>query len=517
MIWGAFFDPGYYLAQLPGPVGDAAAHFRASGDAAGLDPSPYFSTRYYKAQHPDWADSGAQTALDAFLAREAQGIWHSPHPLIQPQEYLALHPDVAAAGVSPVRHFVLHGDTEGRSPSQGFDALFYRRCYLRLGQTHAFRHFRAEGARAGRKPRPDPQGAEASAQAALKALAGLTNPIVFAVHDAQEAGTPILLRDLARWFAARGHAPVFVLLNGGPLTADLRRMGPVFLMAEGWDAAGLFRGLPASVPVIVNSGAAAELAHQAAQAGHRTLLLIHEMRAYLDGQGHLPQIAAAQAAGSVPVVSFARMAAELQPDLGAVRVVQAGIALPRLSLQAFRSQRARAKGRVFIGAGHADRRKGFDLFLEAAAEIATRDAQAEFVWLGALDDWAQRLADAALARGMRLALPGFVQDFPAWYASASVYLLTSRQDPGPTTLVHAVQCGLGFVGYDSDIGLRDLAAPFGVFVPPGDRAAFVAKALAATDRAGDRAASRQRRAELRALSGFETFAAAVNRLLDPAP
>lgn len=49
-----------------------------------------------------------------------------PHPLFDPQTYLALNPDVAAAGVHPLVHFVRYGRVEVRDP----DPCFSMRDYL---------------------------------------------------------------------------------------------------------------------------------------------------------------------------------------------------------------------------------------------------------------------------------------------------------------------------------------------------------------------------------------------------
>lgn len=513
--YGPLFDPAHYRRQLAAPAPDPVRHFRRRGDALGLDPCAYFSTTFYKARYPDWAANGARTALDDFLAHQAGGVWRQPHPLVDPAAYLQSYPDVAAAGIAPVVHFIAHGDAEGRSPSQGFDAGFYRRCYLPLNSTHPFLHYLRHGQAAGHLPRPHPRTADLSRAAMAAVLAGRRRPVVLAAHDAQPAGVPILLRDMAARLVAEGRSPVFLLGNGGPVVLDLAGMGPVFLLAEGWHTGGLLAGCPATVPVVVHSAAAAAVAAQAARAGHPTALLIHEMRGYLAAQGLIPALRQAQDDGAWLVASFDRVATALAADLGRLDVVQPGLALPPAGLGAFRQQRRNGAGSpLFIGAGHADRRKGFDLFLDAARDIARAWPQARFVWLGSLDPWARDLADRALGEGLPLDLPGFVSDSLAWYAAATVYLLTSREDPGPATLVHAMATGTGFVGYAADIGLQEMAAPFGRFVPPGDRAQFVAAALALarTDTPAQRHA---RRKGVRPHVGFARYCETLLRRLDP--
>lgn len=507
-----FFDAAYYQRQLGARVPDPLAHFRAQGDASGLDPSPYFSTRHYKARYPDWQETGARTALEDFLARDVAGQWRSPHPLIDPAAYLRFYADVAAAGMSPAGHFARHGDGEGRSPSDGFDAAYYHRRYLRLTDTRAFAHYIAQGQAAGHQPRPRPRSAAQSAAAAAGAIADLPRPVLLGVHDAQEAGTPLLVRDLARELLRRGHSPVFVLRDGGPLVAELETLGPVFVLADGWDGAGLLSGVPPGMPTLVNSAEAAGIARAAAQSGLPTTLLIHEMRGYLDVRGLLAELIAAQGAGAGLVASFPRMAEALRADLGPVPVIQPGAALPPARLSAFRHWKRDGQGQagrvLFVGAGLADPRKGFDLFLDAAQAIHAARADTAFVWLGAMTAWSHPLADQAKARGLPLVLPGFISDSLACYAAASAYLLTSREDPGPMTLIHAAATGTPFVGYAADIGLRGVADPLGQFVVPGDRAGFVAAALAYARNEAS-ATRRARRALLRPHLGMARYCDAL--------
>ena len=153
-MYDAIFDPAFY-GQRHG-LGDRGSlkHFIARGDRLGLDPGPYFSTRYYKQRYPDWQVGGAATAAADFLQRIAAGEMRQPHPLIDPAYYLARYPDLAGLGAAAALHFMAHGDAEVRAPSVGFDADFYQRCYLALDQRQPFRHFITEGQQLGHMPKP---------------------------------------------------------------------------------------------------------------------------------------------------------------------------------------------------------------------------------------------------------------------------------------------------------------------------------------------------------------------------
>lgn len=511
------FDAGFYQARYHPPHPGGLEHFVSQGDAAGFDPGPYFSTSFYKARYPDWQTLGARTAVEDFLLRIDRGETRVPHPLIDPDDYRARYPDLSAIGAEIVLHFVRHGDAEGRRPSAGFDAAFYARCYLPLEARFPFRHFVTTGQAVGHLPRPFPQSAPRSRAKIGELTAGMTTPLVMGVHDAQAAGAPILTLDLARVAVLRGWQPVFVLHRAGPLIADFRSLGPTLILAEGWDATALAKALPARIPALINSAAAADIAATLAQGGRRCLLLVHEMPDYLRDQHLMPDVSVARDAGAVLIASAPRMASAFATEVGRMPVIRPGIALPPTPLRAFRTARRAMAGRsaVFISAGHADRRKGFDLFITAAEDIARRLPGAGFIWLGALDNWARGLADGAIGRGLDLVLPGFVADAPAWYRAADTYLLTSRQDAGPATVIHAARMGTPFVGYAADIGLIGQAEPAGRFIPPGDSAAFVDAAIDSARNVT--AASRQAlRRNVAAATSFPAYVDAVlSRLTDP--
>ena len=534
----ALFDAAHYAAQLPGAVDAGAADpdrlhadFCARGDALGLNPSPYFATRHYKARYPDWAAGGARTALEDYACRAARGDWRQPHPLIDPGWYLDQHPDLRRAGVEPLLHFQRHGDGECRSPSALFDAGFYARCYLELGAGHPFAHYQRAGRAAGHLPRPDPARARPGALAAALGQLGPRPSVMIVLHDAQRAGVPILALTVARGLVARGWAPVFVLHRAGPLRAAFEALGPVFIMAEGWAAADLAQALavpapvpvsapvPALVPALVMTAAAADLALPCAAGGRPVVLMIHEMRPYLERSGAIAPLLAAGRAGVRMIASMPRMAETLRPDLGELPVLVPVVETPQAGLGQIRARRRSLRAgaaRVIIGAGHADHRKGFDLFLDAARALARARAGMRFVWLGALDGWAQDLAARAGREGLDLILPGFVAAPGPWYAASDAYLLTSREDAGPGTAVQAARLGVPVVGYAAEIGLIGLSGGHIRWAPAFDRD----RLLQALAEALDHETPQTRRARRRHAAGLidiDAYVSGIETALRAAP
>lgn len=68
--------------------------------------------------------------------------------------YLKKYPDVAAAMVNPIEHYVLHGAGESRNPSPFFDTKYYMETYpdVAAAGINPFRHFCEFGEREGRNP-----------------------------------------------------------------------------------------------------------------------------------------------------------------------------------------------------------------------------------------------------------------------------------------------------------------------------------------------------------------------------
>ena len=82
----------HYAAQTGERFADTSAayrHFRARGQAAGFDPSPFFYSRWYAWQNPD--ASGFDTCLDHFVAM-AQRRLVDPAPFLDSVAFLADRP-----------------------------------------------------------------------------------------------------------------------------------------------------------------------------------------------------------------------------------------------------------------------------------------------------------------------------------------------------------------------------------------------------------------------------------------
>lgn len=133
-----------------------------------------------------------------------------------------------------------------------------------------------------------------------------------------------------------------------------------------------------------------------------------------------------------------------------------------------------------VGRLHSD--KGFDLLVQAYVQIAGRHPEWDLIILGEGSE-RQRLQaqiDAAELTD-RIAMPGRVGNVGDWYASADIYVLSSRFEGLSNTLLESLASGLTAVCFDCDTGPREVVREGvdGVLVRPNGDVAAMAAALSA--------------------------------------
>lgn len=77
--------------------------------------SEFFDLTWYLTRYPDVAASGINPALHYLLHGAAEG--RSPGPSFDGNWYLSKNADVAESNINPLLHYILFGEKEGRAPS----------------------------------------------------------------------------------------------------------------------------------------------------------------------------------------------------------------------------------------------------------------------------------------------------------------------------------------------------------------------------------------------------------------
>jgi glycosyltransferase involved in cell wall biosynthesis/GT2 family glycosyltransferase len=137
--------------------------------------------------------------------------------------------------------------------------------------------------------------------------------------------------------------------------------------------------------------------------------------------------------------------------------------------------------RFVVGVGYGDRRKGVDIFCRWALAAASLDSTLHFVWVGTLAPEMAAECRAILsgsgAATEHIHLVGFRNDTGVFYAAASAFALTSREDPYPSTAIEALDAGTPVFMVGGTGGVADLAEDGAVTVLPDADPNRFAKAL----------------------------------------
>jgi len=117
----------------------------------------------------------------------------------------------------------------------------------------------------------------------------------------------------------------------------------------------------------------------------------------------------------------------------------------------------RPERRLLLAVGRLDNQKGFDLLVNSFASIANRYPTWDLVIVGEGPE-RTRLENQVRehALGERVALPGRIGNIGDWYGHAELYVMSSRFEGFPNTLLEAMAHGRAAVSYDCDTGPRDI-------------------------------------------------------------
>jgi hypothetical protein len=189
------FNAAFYLHSYPDVVAaqiDPLEHYFSSGAAEGRNPTDWFDTSYYLRANPDVNVAEVNPFLHYLVFGAIEG--RAPHQALeqgqqslhrvvfdppvaqmaaQPVEqadnwehweqlrqffdvafYLRSYPDVVAAQIDPLMHYLSSGAAEGRNPTDWFDTSYYLQTNPEVAATgiNPFLHYLIYGAAEDRAP-----------------------------------------------------------------------------------------------------------------------------------------------------------------------------------------------------------------------------------------------------------------------------------------------------------------------------------------------------------------------------
>lgn len=137
--------------------------------------------------------------------------------------------------------------------------------------------------------------------------------------------------------------------------------------------------------------------------------------------------------------------------------------------------------KVLLAVGRLEKEKGFDLLLSAFALLAGRFSDWDLVILGegALRPQLQAQTESLALTG-RVFLPGRAGNMSDWYRQSDLYVMSSRFEGFPNTLIEAMAHGLSGVSFNCNTGPGDIIRHEidGLLVPPASGPEGLAQSLA---------------------------------------
>jgi glycosyltransferase involved in cell wall biosynthesis len=332
--------------------------------------------------------------------------------------------------------------------------------------------------------------------------------VVLVSHDCYRHGAQFLAMNLARVFAEDfGYRVHMIVLGDGPMKADFAKWATIYDLAgvdpQGPEAQSLAQRLfeQGARLAVCNTAVSGRIVPTLNQAGFKTISLIHELANVIRQYGleTTVQAIAAQADQVIFPAAFVADAFEqfatLQPNKRIINPQGLYKHNPK-----GRSASAKAEARknlrqrfglasdapIVLGVGYADKRKGFDLFIEAGVRLLKQRPDAWFIWVGTPAEpvWMQQAKSAAVEAGVmdRFILPGFDEDTSVYYAGADVFALTSREDPFPSVVLESLDCGMPVIGFAETGGMTNLIRDCGgIVVDPFDVGAYADAILEAIE------------------------------------
>lgn len=311
-------------------------------------------------------------------------------------------------------------------------------------------------------------------------------------HDALRHGAQLLTLELARRFACNfGIELHIVLLGDGPLVSAFRRFGPIYRLAgqnsaEAHELAAQLAGSGVRA-AICSSVATGLFTATLSRAGIRSVALVHELPQLISArnlEAHARAVAD-NAASIVFASAFVRdnflggapNSAIVRPQ-GLSKRRRAPLPRERLNARRFLLRRhgIAPNAPLVLAVGYGDKRKGFDLFGDIAAQAHELDPRIRFMWLGAIAPEMRKIAESPSHQHVIHA--AYAADTGPYYAGADVFALASREDPFPSALLEAFDAGLPAIAFAGAGGFEDvLRQARGSIVPAFDTRAFAQAAI----------------------------------------
>lgn len=293
-------------------------------------------------------------------------------------------------------------------------------------------------------------------------------------HDAYKHGAQLLTLNIFKTLKQQFGIDVKVaLLDGGPLVPEYEKIGDTYVCHGD---VNVFEGVVEKLQseagltkAICNTTVSGKIASILAKKGVSFVSLVHELKNLV--QEYKLEGAANDIAEHADKVIFAAKAVQdsfvsVVDNVNPSKLVihpQGIYQTLEYDDQAYLSVREKLglkpTDKLIVNVGFADLRKGFDLFVNAAKVMASRDDSYHFIWIGdieqSLKHWLKSDLDSELLQNNFHNIP-FTNEISKYLVASDVFAMTSREDPFPSVVMESLALGTPVVGFVGGGGFTEL-------------------------------------------------------------
>jgi len=299
----------------------------------------------------------------------------------------------------------------------------------------------------------------------LKKYNSKSKKIVYVSHDAHMHGAQLLsiniIKTLKEYF---GYEVSIVLKKGGILEEEFSKLGKVYNLEKN-SIDKLINDIKKEniKHVICNTVVSGDLTEIFSKNGLKVISLVHELPQIIKNFKieKEAQILSEYSDKIVFPSTFVKEAFKQVSQLDEEKAVIRPQGLYKRNRFKYDIQKARKELRkryglkendfIVLGVGFADKRKGFDIFVNTA-EVAKDNV---FIWVGNIAADMKDYEKKAKKMDNVILVP-LQKDVDIFYAGSDVYYLPSREDPFPSVVLEAMEVGVPVIAFKDRGGFIDI-------------------------------------------------------------
>lgn len=312
-----------------------------------------------------------------------------------------------------------------------------------------------------------------------------TKKILYVSHDAHFHGAQILSLNIVRTLKEVFQFDVHMIVkSGGQLENDFSKYATVYNLEKEYVGEKAQTTLMKTLRhngithAICNTVVSGDVLGKLSDLGFKTISLIHELP-NLIRQYHMEKNAEIISNKADHIVFPSSFVAEKFNTIAKVPAAKAIVRPQGLyqinpyenDLDTARKNLREELGldqncKIVLGAGFADHRKGFDIFVKSAEEVRKQLPNVYFVWVGNIEISMHTQMASFIKQCENLILIPAQKEISLFYSGADLYLMTSREDPFPSVVMEAMNVKVPVIGFENAGGFQDIITEeTGILVP----------------------------------------------------